>query len=131
MRRDQGELTTEQFSAKWQELQQEMFGNSLELCDEHRLWWMYVPHFINTPFYVYAYTFGELLVMALYAMYQREKNTFPPKYIELLKTGGSSTPAEMLSKIGVNIHAPAFWNGGMGVLAEMVDRFEILYQEWK
>ena len=131
MRRDQGELTTEQFSAKWQELQQEMFGDSVELGEEHRLWWMYVPHFINTPFYVYAYTFGELLVMALYAMYRRERETFPLKYIELLKTGGSSTPAEMLSRIGINIHDPGFWNGGMSVLAEMVDRFKILYQEWK
>ena len=131
MRRDQGELTTEQFSAKWQELQQEMFGNSVELGEEHRLWWMYVPHFINTPFYVYAYTFGELLVMALYAMYRRERETFPLKYIELLKTGGSSTPAEMLSRIGINIHDPGFWNGGMSVLSEMIGRFENLYKEWK
>lgn len=131
MRREQGELTIDQFSVKWQELQQEMFGDSVELGDEHKLWWMYVPHFINSPFYVYAYTFGELLVMSLYAMYKRDGDSFSPRYIELLKAGGSSMPGEMLSRIGIDIQEPAFWQGGMEVLAGMVDQFEELHREWK
>ena len=128
-RREKGELKVDEFGALWQKHQQEMFGDSLELGDEHRCWWMYVPHFIETPFYVYAYTFGELLVMALYATYKQEGDTFPPKYIDLLKLGGSMSPAEMLRRVGIDIHDGAFWEGGMAVLAGFVDRFEALYRE--
>lgn len=128
-RREKGELTVEQFSEFWQQFQQEMFGDSLELGDEHAIWWMYVPHFLNSPFYVYAYTFGELLVMSLYAMYKREGDAFAPKYIDLLKTGGSMTPAEMLGRVGIDIGDKAFWQGGVDVLAGFVDEFERLCRE--
>ncbi|MHB1000564.1 MAG: M3 family oligoendopeptidase [Armatimonadota bacterium] len=130
-RRDKGELTTEEFSAYWQELQQEMFKDSVVLGDEHKVWWMYISHFISSPFYVYAYTFGELLVMALYAMYKKQGDDFPPKYVELLKTGGSMSPADMLSRVGIDIHDRAFWQGGLQILSEFVDDFEALYKEWK
>ena len=129
-RREKGELTTEEFGALWQGCQQEMFGDSLLLGDEHRFWWMYVSHFIHAPFYVYAYTFGELLVLALYAMYRKEGESFPPRYVKLLKAGGSAAPADMLSRIGVNIGEPAFWQGGMEVLSGLIDDFEALYREW-
>jgi oligoendopeptidase F len=129
-RRERGELTTEDFNALWQQLQQDMFGDSVELGEEHRIWWMYVSHFIGTPFYVYAYTFGELLVMALYAMYKKEGSAFAAKYIELLKTGGSMSPAEMLGRIGLDIHDPAFWQGGVDVLGGLIAEFEQLYREW-
>jgi len=129
LRREKGELTTEEFSAVWQERLQEMFLDSLELGDEHRFWWMYVPHFISTPFYVYAYTFGELLVMALYAIYRREREVFVPKYIELLKAGGSMTPLDMLARVGIDIREPDFWRGGVSILCELVDRFEDLYRQ--
>ena len=131
MRREKGELTTEAFSEIWQARQQEMFGDSVILEDEHKYWWMYVPHFIGSPFYVYAYTFGELLVMALYAMYKKEGSAFAPKYIKLLETGGSEKPADMLSKIGIDIQDPAFWQGGLGVLEEFIEQFEGLYAECK
>jgi len=105
-----------------------MFGDSVELGDEHGLWWMYVPHFINSPFYVYAYTFGELLVMSLYAMYKREGEVFVSKYTELLKAGGSMTPADMLSRVGIDIGDRAFWQAGVDVLAGLVDDFERLWR---
>ncbi len=123
-RRESGELTTEDFSSLWQTRIQEMFGDSVALGDEHRFWWMYVSHFISSPFYVYAYTFGELLVLALYAMYKREGEAFAPKYIRLLETGGSKSPSEMLLEIGIDIHDPAFWLGGFEVLGGFVGQFE-------
>lgn len=131
LRREKGELSTDEYCAVWQNRQQEMFGDSLELGDDHKYWWLYIPHFINTPFYVYAYTFGELLVMALYAMYKREGQPFVGKYIELLRAGGSTTPADMLARVGIDIHDPDFWQGGVEVLAGLVDRFEALYRDNK
>jgi oligoendopeptidase F len=107
-----------------------MFGNSVNLADEHRNWWSYVSHFIHTPFYVYAYTFGELLVLSLYAQAQREGAAFEPRYMELLETGGSLTPKDLMARIGVDIEAPAFWQGGMDVLAGLIERFEELYRQW-
>lgn len=130
-RRTKGELTAEDYSAIWQRHQQQMFGESLQLGEEHRFWWMYVSHFISTPFYVYAYTFGELLVMALYAMHKKDGAAFPPKYIELLKVGGSMAPAEMLGRVGIDIHDPAFWQGGLDVLGSLIADFEQIYREWR
>lgn len=131
LRRNKGELTTEEYSALWQEDQQAMFGDSIELGEEHRFWWMYVSHFIGSPFYVYAYTFGELLVLSLYAMHKEQGDAFPPKYMELLQTGGSMKPADLLSRIGVDIHDAAFWKGGMDVMTGFIAEFEDLYREWK
>ncbi len=128
-RREKGELTTEDFSSIWQSELQAMFGDSVELGDEHRFWWMYVSHFIGSPFYVYAYTFGELLVMSLYAMYKREGADFVPRYIQLLEVGGFKSPADMLSDVGIDIHDPAFWREGIQVLEGFIDQFEELYRQ--
>jgi oligoendopeptidase F len=130
-RREKGELTTEDFNGYWQSVQQAMFQDSIELGDEHSAWWMYVSHFISSPFYVYAYTFGELLVMALYSMYKSQGSAFSPKYVELLSTGGSMAPVDMLLKVGIDVHDPEFWKGGMKVLSGLLDDFEALYQEYK
>ncbi|MHB0913794.1 MAG: M3 family oligoendopeptidase [Armatimonadota bacterium] len=127
-RRKSGELTTEEYNAIWQSEIQAMFGDSVKLGEEHRYWWLYVSHFVASPFYVYAYTFGELLVMALYAMYKREGAAFPAKYIELLRAGGSMSPKEMLGRVGIDISDPAFWRGGVEVLEGFVDHFEGLYR---
>jgi len=131
IRREKGELTTEQYSENWQDVHQAMFGDTLELGDEHKYWWMYVSHFVGSPFYVYAYTFGELLVMSLYAMYEKRGREFAEEYLTLLKAGGSMTPADLLGRIGVDIHDPGFWKGGMEVLGQFIDQFEALYEEWK
>jgi oligoendopeptidase F len=130
-RREKGELTADEYGEIWQREIQGMFGDSLELGEEHRVWWMYISHFIESPFYVYAYTFGELLVLALYAMYQREGKSFADKYLNLLKVGGSLTPADTLAQVGIDIHDPNFWQGGMDVLTQFIDEFEKLYREWR
>ncbi len=130
-RREQGELTSEQIGEMWQRNIQAMFGDSVEMGDEHRDWWMYVNHFIGSPFYVYAYSFGELLVMALYSMYRREGQAFVPKYLELLQAGGSLAPEELLAKVGINIRDPEFWQGGMKVVEGLIGDFEKLHAEWK
>jgi oligoendopeptidase F len=101
------------------------------LGDDHRHWWSYVSHFVGSPFYVYAYSFGELLVMALYSMYRREGEPFVPKFIEMLSTGGSCSPQELLGRVGIDIRSPEFWQGGVDVIGQLVGDFEKLYAEWK
>lgn len=130
-RREQGELQTEEIGELWQRNIQAMFEDSVQMGDEHQYWWMYVNHFVGSPFYVYAYSFGELLVMALYSMYKREGEQFVPKYVELLTTGGACSPEELLAKVGIDIRSSAFWSGGMSVVEQLIADFEALYNEWK
>jgi oligoendopeptidase F len=130
-RRERGELTPEAIGEIWQGEVGKMFGDSVELGEEHRLWWSYIPHFIGSPFYVYAYSFGELLVFALYRMYQEQGEGFPDRYLALLERGGSESPDELMGRMGIDLHDPAFWAGGMRVLGELVDRFEELYREYQ
>ncbi len=128
-RREQGELTPEEFGNYWQQEVQLMFGDSVELGEDHQLWWSYISHFVSVPFYVYAYSFGELLVLSLYQQAKREGPAFADKYLAMLEAGGSLTPQELISKVGVNLSDPAFWQGGFAVLAGLVDEFEALWQE--
>ena len=130
-RRELGELTREQIGEMWQRNIQAMFGDSVEMGEEHQNWWMYVGHFIGSPFYVYAYSLGELLVMALYSMYKKEGESFVPKYENMLKAGGSLSPADLLSNMGIDIKDPDFWRGGMKVVEQMIGEFESIYREWK
>ena len=130
-RREKGELTKERIGEMWQRGIQAMFGDSVELGEEHANWWMYVNHFVGSPFYVYAYSFGELLVMALYSMYKREGDSFVPKYLEMLASGGSCSPAELLGRVGIDIKSPEFWQGGMNVVEHLISDFEGLYGKWK
>ncbi|MDO8681927.1 MAG: M3 family oligoendopeptidase [Armatimonadota bacterium] len=129
-RRQGGEQTTDQISEIWQRRIQSMFLDSVELGDEHKYWWLYVGHFIESPFYVYAYSFGELLVMALYAKYQRELEAFPPKYIEMLRAGGSMSPHDLLSHVDIDIKQREFWQGGLNVIRGIIERFEEIHGEW-
>lgn len=129
-RREQGELTCDAIGEIWQKHQQAMFGTSVELGEEHKNWWLYISHFIHTPFYVYAYTFGELLVLALYAQAKKEGPAFEPKYVDLLKAGGSLTPQDLMNKVGINLKDPAFWQGGMDVLEGFIARFETIHAQW-
>lgn len=128
-RREKGELTPEQFSAIWQEELQSMFGNSLELEDQHKRWWLYVSHFFNTPFYVYAYSFGELLTMAVYEKSKQEGPDFAAKYVDVLERGGSETPHDLMARLGVDLRDKAFWEGGFAVIDRMVSEFERLWAE--
>jgi len=123
-RRAQGELTPAQVNDIWQTNLQEMFGDSVELGEGHACFWMYIPHFIHTPFYVYAYAFGQLMVMALYARYKKEGAAFVPHYQEILRAGGSARPADIMAKAGININDPVFWDGGLQMIDELVTKAE-------
>jgi oligoendopeptidase F len=129
-RRTKGELTVEEFGQYWHNEIQAMFGDSVELGDEHRLWWSYVGHFTGSPFYVYAYSFGELLVLSLYRRSLTEGAAFAEKYLKMLRAGGSLTPKQLVSIVDIDLDDPAFWQGGFDVLGEMVDRFEALWAEY-
>jgi oligoendopeptidase F len=120
-RRSEGELTTGHINELWIEANKVMFGKSIELTEDYGWWWMYIPHFIHSPFYCYAYSFGELLVLALYHKYLQEGNAFVPRYIELLSSGGSVAPEKLLARVGVDITDSNFWQGGLDLLREMVN----------
>ncbi len=125
-RRVEGELTAERFNELWLETQRDMFGDSVTITDEYGSWWSYVPHFLHTPGYVYAYSFGELLVLALYKLYQEEGASFVPKYLELLAAGDSDYPDRLLARVGVDINDTDFWQKGINVIEEWVTQAEAL-----
>ena len=102
----------------------EQFGDSLELSDDFRHEWVAIPHFYNSPFYVYAYSFGQLLVLSLYQQFKQEGDAFKPRYMAILAAGGSDSPENILQRAGIDIRAAAFWQGGFDVLAEMLAELE-------
>jgi oligoendopeptidase F len=128
-RRAEGELTSDRFSELWMETQRAMFKGSVTLREDYGLWWSYIPHFLHTPGYVYAYAFGELLVMALYSLYKQQGESFVPKYEQLLADGDSDYPDKLLAKVGVDLNDPNFWAQGVKVLAEYVAQEEALAKE--
>jgi oligoendopeptidase F len=128
-RRDEGELTSERISAIWIETQRAMFMDSVELTDNYSIWWSYIPHFLHTPGYVYAYAFGELLVMALFARYRKEGDSFASRYLDVLRAGGSDWPERILAPMGVNLTDPDFWQEGLAEIDAMVTQAEDLVRE--
>ncbi|MBN8657687.1 MAG: M3 family oligoendopeptidase [Anaerolineae bacterium] len=104
----------------------EQFGDSLELSDEFKWEWVGIPHIYQTPFYVYAYAFGQLLVLALYQQFKAEGESFKPKYLKILSAGGSESPERILSEAGINIRDAKFWQGGFDVLEKLVSELEKL-----
>jgi oligoendopeptidase F len=125
-RQKQGEFSTDAVNRLWQETNQTMFGDSVTLTDGYACWWLYIGHFIRSPFYCYAYAFGELLVLALFQKYKQEGAAFVPKYLDLLAAGGSDAPHVLLAKLGVDVTAPAFWELGLKLLGDMVAEAETL-----
>ena len=123
-RRQEGELSSERFGHHWMKTQQAMFGDSVTLTEDYSIWWSYIPHFLSTPGYVYSYAFGELLVLALYGMYLNEGQSFVEKYIELLSAGGSATPYELLKPFDIDLDDPSFWQMGLRVIEDMLERIE-------
>jgi oligoendopeptidase F len=128
-RRTGGELTTADFSRLWLETQRAMFGDSVTLTDDYGIWWSYIPHFVRTPGYVYAYSFGDLLVRALYARYRASPDGFADRYLALLAAGGSDWPHELLKPLGVDLKDPEFWAQGLGLLEEMVNQADRLARD--
>ncbi len=104
----------------------EQFGDAVELSQEFRLEWLSIPHIYSTPFYCYAYSFGQLLVLALYRRFQEEGEAFKPGYLRLLAQGGSKRPEEVLAEVGVDVRDRDFWSGGFAVVAEMIEQLEEL-----
>jgi oligoendopeptidase F len=104
----------------------EQFGDALTIADDFQYEWLAIPHFYQVPFYVYAYAFGHLLVLALYEQYRTEGDPFKARYLNILAAGGSAAPAKILSEAGIDIHDPDFWQGGFDVLARQVERLEQL-----
>jgi oligoendopeptidase F len=102
----------------------EQFGDSMEISDEFKWEWVSIPHIYQVPFYVYAYAFGQLLVLSLYQQFQREGEAFKPRYLKILSAGGSQAPVKILAEAGIDIYSPQFWQGGFDVVAGMVERLE-------
>lgn len=130
-RRTDGELTSEDFGNIWQEEIQSMFGTAIKLGEQHRIWWQYVGHFVFAPFYVYAYSFGELLTLSIYQLAKEEGPSFADRYVRVLKLGGSRTPHELMAELGVDLNSKQFWQGGFAAIESMVGEFERLWAEYK
>ena len=120
----QKNASVDELSAAYMENLKEQFGDSVELSDEFKWEWVSIPHIYHTPFYVYAYSFGQLLVFSLYQQYKAEGESFKPKYLKILSAGGSEAPARILSEAGIDISSAKFWQGGFDVLSRMVDELE-------
>jgi oligoendopeptidase F len=118
--------TTDELAGRYFANLQEQFGEAIDLSDEFRWEWISIPHIYATPFYCYAYSFGQLLVLALYRQYRTEGKSFIPKYLKILAHGGSRSPAEILGEAGIDMTNRGFWQGGFEVIAEMIGELEEL-----
>jgi oligoendopeptidase F len=118
--------TVDELSAFYLENLNEQFGDALELADEFRYEWVAIPHIYHSPFYTYSYSFGQLLVLALYQQYRVQGQAFVPRYLGILAAGGSRSPSDILLSAGIDINTAAFWQGGFDVLAGMIDQLEAL-----
>ncbi len=121
-RRDEGELAVERIGELWAETQVELLSDSVEVTDGYRAWWSYVPHFIGSPGYVYAYAFGQLLALSVYRLYTERGDQIVPAYLEMLTAGGSRSPEELGAIVGVDLTDPGFWDSGLELVEEQVDQ---------
>ncbi len=119
-----GELTADHVGALWLEVQRESLGPAIELKDGYETFWAYIPHFVHSPFYVYAYAFGDCLVNSLYAVYERAAAGFAERYLAMLAAGGTKHHSELLAPFGLDASDPAFWQGGLGVIERMIAELE-------
>jgi len=120
----QNNASVDEIAAAYLENLKEQFGDAVELSDEFKWEWISIPHIYHTPFYVYAYAFGQLLVLALYQQFKADGEKFKPRYVKLLSAGGSEAPAKICAEAGIDIRSGAFWQGGFDVLAKLVDELE-------
>ena len=123
-RRTEGELSVERFGELWASTQTDLFGDSVEVTDGYRSWWSYVPHFINTPGYVYAYAYGQLLALSVYRRYEEEGASFVPRYLEMLSAGGSMLPEDLGRIVGVDLADPGFWASGLDLIERQLEEAE-------
>ena len=124
--RKTGELTAQRLGEVWMQVQKESLGPAIELKDGYETFWTYIPHFVHSPFYVYAYAFGDCLVNSLYAVYEKAHEGFAERYLEMLKAGGTKHHAELLKPFGLDPCDPNFWQGGLSVIERLIGELEAL-----
>jgi oligoendopeptidase F len=120
-RREAGELSVERFGELWHASQAHMLGDSVEITEGYRTWWSYIPHFISTPGYVYAYAYGQLLALSVYAQYEARGADFVPQYLDLLRAGGSMAPEELGKLVDVDLADPGFWDRGLDIIERRLE----------
>jgi len=126
LERKNGELTTERLGEIWLEVQKESLGPAIDIRPGYEVFWTYIPHFIHSPFYVYAYAFGDCLVNSLYAVYQRASEGFAERYLAMLAAGGTKHYTDLLKPFGLDARDPAFWQGGLSVIEKLIDELEAM-----
>ncbi|MBB5047458.1 oligoendopeptidase F [Rhodopseudomonas rhenobacensis] len=124
--RRNGELTAERIGELWLSVQSESLGPAIDIKPGYENFWMYIPHFIHSPFYVYAYAFGDCLVNSLYAVYEHAQDGFAERYLAMLSAGGTKHYSELLKPFGLDARDPTFWDGGLSVIAGMIDELEAM-----
>ena len=120
-RRGEGELSVDHFGELWAETQKELLGDSVEVTDGYRSWWSYVPHFIGSPGYVYAYAYGQLLALSVYRLYEEQGEAIVPGYLEMLSAGGSRSPEQLGALVGVDLSDPSFWDNGLDLVQGQIE----------
>ena len=128
-RRQEGELSVERMGELWAESQAELLGDAVEITEGYHTWWSYIPHFIGTPGYVYAYAYGQLLALSVYRRYQDEGPGFVPRYLELLAAGGSDSPEALGRLVGCDLADPGFWRGGLAIVESQIEAAEAAARE--
>src|SRR5690606_18519061 len=128
-RREVGELAPEDFGAPRTATQTAPYGEGVALAERYAHWWSYLPPFVDTPGYVYAYAFGELLVLALYERYREDGAAFAPQYLDLLAAGGSDWPHVLVGRLGIDLRDPAFWGRGLDAVAALIAEAEAVAGE--
>jgi oligoendopeptidase F len=123
-RRTEGELSVEQIGDHWEASQAELLGDAVEITPGYRAWWSYVPHFIGSPGYVYAYAYGQLLALSVYGRYLEEGESFVPRYLEMLAAGGSRSPEELAAIAGLDLTDPGFWQHGLALVRGQLEEAE-------
>lgn len=123
-RRTEGELSVERFGEIWYETQHDMLGEAVEITDNYRSWWSYIPHFIGSPGYVYAYSYGQLLALSVYRQYQEQGSDFVPRYLHMLASGGSMAPEDLGRIVGCDLADNSFWDGGLQLVEQQLDAAE-------
>ena len=126
LERRNGELTSDKICELWMSVQSESLGPAIELKPGYETFWSYIPHFIHSPFYVYAYAFGDCLVNSLYAVYEQSASGFAERYLAMLAAGGTKHHSELLAPFGLDARDPKFWDGGLSVIAKLIDELEAL-----
>jgi oligoendopeptidase F len=124
--RREAELTADEICDIWIDVQTESLGPAIRFDDDYRWFWTYIPHFIHSPFYVYAYAFGDCLVNSLYAVYEQAADGFADKYLDMLRAGGTLRHKELLAPFGLDASDPAFWQKGLGVVRSLIDELEAM-----